>query len=246
METKVHPKLARKIPDGNTWDNVLKWITAGYSIGVTSEGHHVLVGPKVVYGEVWTPEASTQPQIKPRMCILHTNAGPRKTPWRNLYNHIFRKDVVGEMHFQADMDGTIANLMPLNRRADCNYSANSFRIANDPTLYGAISFETQDEGWPTLNTTPWTVPQLESMIAAITCICVVYGVYCTQPAKWDDSGIGHHSLFPYGGLGSKAWTNVRGKTCPGTARIRQMDYVRARVAKNLADFGQVTGWKCGT
>ena len=96
------------------------------------------------------------------------------------------------------------------------------------------------------NSTPWTARQLQLMIAAITCICVTYAVQCVQPATWDASGIGHHSLHPFQGPMRKAWTNVVGKICPGRARIAQMDYVRAKVGENLAEFARQTGWQCGT
>lgn len=242
----LHPKLKQSAHSGKTWNDTLSDITGGYTIQITNEGHHIVVGPKVVYGDTWIPEASTQPVIKPRMAILHTNAGPRKTPWRALWNYIARKDVVGEFHFDVQMDGIALQAMPLNRRADCNFSANSFKLSGSDTLYGGISFETQDLGYATLNKTPWTTEQLDTIIKILTCICVVYGVKCTQPAAWNDSGIGHHSLFPYQGIGSKAWTNVKGKTCPGTARIRQMDFIRTQVAHNLAKFMNETGWTCGS
>lgn len=231
-----HPKLQDRTRANATWSDVLKAITHGYTI----DAQHRLVGPDVVYRPI--PEASTQPYITPRSVILHTNAGSSSAS--SLWSWITRASVSGEPHFQVGFAG-IEQYMPLNRRADCNYSANLWRNANG-TTWGAISFETQDMGAATVNSTPWTARQLDMMISAITCICVVYAVQCVQPATWDASGIGHHSLHPYQGLLRKAWTNVAGKTCPGRARIAQMDYVRRRVTENLADFVRQTGWKCGT
>lgn len=235
-----HPKLQKRTEDGRTWQDILRYITGGYSIDVHPNGFHVLTGPKVVYNDTWLPEAYTNPYIAPRMAILHSQAGPKKTKWKSLWNYMFRKDISLEAHFLVELDGTIANTFPINKRADCNYRANSFRLPGNPTLYGGISFETQDEGYPTLNNTPWSPEQLRAIIAALTCISVCYGVWCTAPVRWNDSGIGHHNLFP------NDWTNVKGKTCPGSARIRQMDYIRSEVATLLAAFGANTGWKCGT
>jgi hypothetical protein len=135
--------------------------------------------------------------------------------------------------------------MELNRRADCNFSANRWVDPRAPYgAFGAVSFETQDLGSKTVDRTPWTFPQIGAMVGAITAICVAYNVHCVQPATWDGSGIGHHTLFPYQGIGQKAWSNVRGKTCPGAARIAQMDEVRRQVQNRLALYSQTTGWKC--
>jgi len=240
MVTKPHPVLLNRVKDGTTWEDILKFITAGYSISVDETGNHILTGPKVVYGPTWIPEAFSQPIIHPRMAILHTNAGPVRTAWQSLWRYILRTDISLEMHFDVQMDGVIANLQPLNRRADCNYKANSFYISGDSTRYGAIAFETQDNGYASLDFTPWSVEQSRSIINALTCLSVCYGILCTAPPSWNDSGIGHHVLFP------NDWTNVAGKTCPGKARIRQMDYIRSEVANNLAGFINATGWKCGS
>lgn len=234
MATNYHPYLNRVGKDGQKYGDVLAYITGGISINPFD----IVQGPGVVYRPI--PESSTQPNIKPRSAILHTNAGG--TPSKSLWAWIKRADVTGEPHFQISYTGA-EQYMPLNRRADCNYSAN--RWLENGQWYGAISFETQDNGGATVETTPWTLEQVRMMVNILTCICVVYGVQCTQPATWNASGIGHHSLFPFQGVLSKAWTNVRGKTCPGRARKAQMDYIRAEVAKNLAAFGEVTGWKCG-
>lgn len=236
---QAHPVLKNKNEKGESWENILTFITGGYSISVDEIGNHILTGPKVVYGTSWIPEAFSQPIIKPRMAIIHTNAGPRKTWWGSLLAYMRRDDISLEAHFIPQMDGTIAQSFPLNRRADCNYKANSFFLPGGSIRYGAISFECQDEGYATLDVTPLTLDQSRSIINALTCISVCYGVLCTAPPAWNDSGIGHHVLFP------NDWTNVPGKTCPGKARIRQMDYIRAEVATNLAAFMAHTSWRCG-
>lgn len=230
-----HRRLQQRTPSGLPWYDVLSVITGGYTITTAD----VLSGPSVVYRPI--PESTTQPVIKPRSAILHTNAG--KSSASSLWSWITQASVTGEPHLQIGFAG-VEQYMPFTRRADCNYSANLWRDGS--TTWGAISFETQDLGATTVNTTPWSIKQVDAMVAALTCIAVVYGVQCTQPATWDASGIGHHSLHPFQGIGKPAWTNVRGKTCPGRARIAQMDYIRRRVADNLAQFVQQTGWQCGT
>lgn len=224
---------------------VLRWITHDYWI----DDQHILHGPNVKYVPV-EPEAYTQAIIHPYQGILHSNAGNAKTPWWNLIAYWRRSDIVGEAHIQVDgvdLPATLIQAMPFNRRADCNYKANRFLVRN--TYVGAISFEAQDRGSATLAVTQWSVGshdtlssvwgQVDSMVSALTCLSVCYGLWCTVPAYWNDAGIGHHSLFA-------EWSSFIGKTCPGAARIRQMDYIRQQVANNLAEYSKATGWKCGT
>lgn len=194
----------------------------------------VLHGPKVTYKPI--PEAATQPKITPRSVILHSEAGPRYTPLQNLWNYIRRADITGEPHFLVDRDGTVWQAMPVTVRADNNYRAN--RWIHDGRAYGAVSFETSDEGWPTLDRTPWNAAQLAAIVGATAALCCTYGIACTAPARWTDSGIGHHVLFP------NDWTNVRGKTCPGRARIAQMDWIRREVAVMVAAYHQSNGTTC--
>lgn len=229
-----HPVLKQRNSKGTPWYDILSYLTGGYII----TDAHVLAGPHTVYRPI--PEAASQPTIVPRSAILHTNAGLNSAS--SLWAYFTRATVSGESHFQVGYE-TMEQYMPLNRRADCNYSANRWR--DGVNYFGAISFETQDNGVQTLNSTPWTFRQLDLMVNALTCIGVVYGVACTAPATWDASGIGHHTLHPFQGIGRPAWTNVRGKTCPGSARIAQMDEIRRRVANNLAQFAAHTDWKCG-
>lgn len=188
---------------------------------------HMLIGPNVRH-ELIVPEATTNPEIYPWSVILHSQAGPRKTAWQSLLAYMNRKDVTLEAHFLVEMDGTIVQTMPLNRRADCNYKANAFQVPfwGSPTgklNVGAISFETQDEGSATLAHTPWTLPQVTAIANAVAAIGHKYGVPYVQPATWMDRGVGHHSLH-------KEWSSYTGKTCPGAARIAQMDYVRMTAA----------------
>jgi N-acetyl-anhydromuramyl-L-alanine amidase AmpD len=178
----------------------------------------ILRGEKVRHA--FLPEATTQPFITPTQTILHSQAGPRKTLWSSLVAYMKRADVTMECHFLVDMDGWITQTMPTNRRADCNYKANP----------RAISIETQDNGWPTLATTPWAPEQIDSIIWIVAAAGHRYGIPYSQPGTWMTPGVGHHSLFP-------EWSAYKGKTCPGTARIAQMDYVRWFAAQRCACEG---------
>lgn len=210
--------------------DVLRWITHDWYIH-----NNWLVSPHAVIAPV-EPEASTQALIRPYSAILHSNAGPSSTGWASLIKYWRRSDITGEAHLQIATDGTAVQAIPFNRRADCNYKAN--RWHNGKEYVGAISFETQDNGAATLPYTPWSVSQIETMVSILTCLCVQYGIWCSTPTAWNDSGIGYHSQY-------KEWSSYVGKTCPGASRIRQMDYIRNRVAGNLAEYGKATGWQCG-
>ncbi|HKZ20328.1 MAG TPA: peptidoglycan recognition family protein [Acidimicrobiia bacterium] len=169
------------------------------------------------------PEVVTQAQISPRTIIDHSNAGASKTGWEALWKYMARTDIVMDCHCLVDMTGLIVQCLPFHVRADCNFKANTF----------AISFETQDNGSPSLPYTPWTPEQFEALAQAHAALCDAYDIRIVQPSAWDASGIGHHSLYP-------EWSSYAGKTCPGAARIAQMPALRARVATLLAPPASVT------
>jgi hypothetical protein len=225
-----HPAIAHQLPNGNYAYNVLRMVTGFYI-----NKDHILVGDNVVYAPI--PESTAQRIITPRSAILHSNAGPSATFWESLWKYWWRNDVTGEAHFQIPMKGKAVQVIPFNIRADCNAKANQFVV--DGVTYGAISFETEDNGYETLDKTGWTIDQLGNMIGALVCLSVVYGMFCTPPAKWNDSGIGWHVLHP-------EWSIYKGKTCPGKQRIAQMPWIYQAVADKLAQFGKLTGWKCIT
>ena len=209
--------------------DIMRFVTGGYWL----DDKHVLHGPGVTYKPL--PEAASQPFISPRSAIMHSQAGPRKTSWEALWTFMFRKNVDHEPHTIANLDGTIVQVMPFNRRADCNAKANGWWW--NGTYYGALSCETQDNGSPLLATTPWPLEQLTSTANMLTVQAAAYKIACTAPVKWDDTGIGYHSQF-------KEWSIYKGKTCPGAARIRQMDELRRMVANRLAAYYEVAGGSC--
>lgn len=217
-------------PAGAARIDVMRWVAHDYYVNE----HHLIVSPKVTVDLI--PEAFTQAIIRPRSAILHSNAAPAFTLPERLVTYWRRSDITGEGHFDVAGGGLTRQAMPLNRKADCNYKANGWwRLGQ---YVGAVSFETTDNGYPTLDVTPWTLDQLADMVGILTNLAVCYGVACTNPTRWDDAGIGHHCQYP-------EWSSYTGKTCPGAARIRQMDYVRQAVAGQLAEYGRATGWQCG-
>lgn len=225
-----HPTISGVALDGQTPKvDVLAYITGGYVVN----NYGLLVGPNVHTRLI--PEAHTQPWITPRNIIDHSNAGSTPSRWESLFKWVSRNDVNGEPHLQIDMDGQIAQFVPFHVRADCNAKANAWWWQGE--RFGAISHETADMGAATLATTPWPAPQFDAMVAAHTAECVVYRIRCTATTKWDDSGIGYHSQFP-------EWSIYKGKTCPGAARIRQMDELRRRVAVNVGRYYELCGGGC--
>lgn len=156
------------------------------------------------------PENRYQPSITPYAAIWHSAVdGPGRT---SLYGFFNRDEVTLESHFHILWDGTIEQYMDTTVRADANYRANGFWKSGK--YVGAISVETEDDGDP--NRRKWSPQQVASSVRLGKWIREVHpqipAVLCPE---WDAPGFGYHTLFP------TMWTNVKGKTCPGTIRIPQ-------------------------
>jgi len=217
----THPAFQGLTLDGtNTKENVAKFLAGGHILDAEGWVH----GPNNSIEPI--PEAFTQNKINPRTFILHSNAAPAYTRPERLIMFWRRKDINGEAHFQVDWNKA-KQAIPMSRRADCNFKANNF----------AISFETADNGAKTLPDTPWFLGQLEFMTSVMFLGCVAYNMPCSQAPSWFSGGIDYHSKF-------KEWSSFTGKTCPGAARIRQMDYVRSKVATKLAEYYKQCGGSC--
>lgn len=229
----LHPKLQGTTLDGsNTKENVALYLTHGQMV-MDHEGW--IRGPGCIHAPI--PEATTQPIIVPHMGILHSNAAPYYTAAERLIAYWRRNDINGEAHFQNDYGPQITQALPVTRRADCNYKANSFMV--DGVLHGAISFESADDGGSTLERTPWNLNQLESFASVLFLIKVCYPehFWCTPCTNPFDKGIDYHSKF-------REWSSYTGKTCPGAARIRQMDHIRRDVQLRVAEFQKQCGGTC--
>jgi hypothetical protein len=199
-----------------------------------------LMGPLNNSKAMWRPipENETQPKITPRSVILHSNAGLNPAKWYNLITYWSNSTVTGEAHFDVDNDGYIGQAMSVFRRADCNYSANRWYSGHDGIYYGAISIETGDNGSATLELTPWNLPQIDSIVSISTALQCQFGTGCNEVVQWDGKGIDYHTKFPYQGIGIPAWTNVKGKTCPGKARKLQMQGIRQLVSDRVVAYIQ--------
>ena len=151
------------------------------------------------------PEAELQPLIVPTQWIIHTAVdAPGPT---NLYGYFERRDITLESHTWLRWDRH-EQFMPFNRRADANYLAN-----RRPDGTGAISTETEDDGDPVGK--PWNEYQINELVRFGVWLSRTFGIPAGIPASAFAPGMGYHSLYP------GVWTNVPGKTCPGSTRIKQ-------------------------
>lgn len=191
-------------------------------------------GDRITIYPLLIEENKTQPTIEPHMSILHTNAGTKPASILNLWCWINNPANTGEPHFQIALDGGIGQFMLVTRRADCNFNANSFM--KDGRLRGAISFECADTGAEFVETTMYTNAQLESIISVCTALAVQFGTECGECLTWDSKGIDFHTRHPYINAWTKAWTNVKGKTCPGALRKRQLPFIRAEVSNRVIAY----------
>lgn len=229
-----HPTLQGTAPNGTAKLDAARYISGGLWIDANDVLHSDDPTRLVVS---LLPEATTQPVIRPRSVIHHTQSGPKRTAWQNLIAYMRRTDIGLETHLIYEMSGLIVQAMPFTRRADCNYKANSFRVGLDPTLRGAISSEAQDNGQATVDTTPFTWEQVKAMADVDALLCICYGIGCGWPVAWNGTGIGPHNLFP-------EWSLRQPNQCPGKVRRSQIPAIHSAVAERLALFGQFTGWEC--
>lgn len=207
----------------------LQEINDGYWI----DEQGILHGPKANWAPI--PENFTQLPIIPRSFILHTNAGNKPATWQQL--QVFQSGTADsgvECHFDVDNNGDIGQFVSVFTKADCNFNANRWEY--NGKFYGAVSIETGDMGVATLEQTPWNLDQLHSMICILTCGAVQLNTGCGEVLQWDGQGIDYHTKFPYHGPGIPAWTDKKGKTCPGTPRKRQTPWVRQAVADKVAAY----------
>lgn len=164
-----------------------------------------------------------QPLITPTQWIVHTAVdGPGPT---NLGNY-FETGTALESHEWLRWD-RYEQFIWYDRSADANYKVNHWYNPTTKRYEGAISTETEDDGDPIMR--PWNAYQLKQLIRG--------GVWKVKNLKIPprlcrsvhDPGMGWHSMYP------NDWTNVPGKTCPGSVRIRQFkEIVLPGIQKALA------------
>jgi hypothetical protein len=145
------------------------------------------------------PEAFVQAPITPVLVIFHTIVGSAAGAMKTMA----RADWPGESHFVNPYNGRMVQLMPLDRRADCNWQVNAWVTKRDLVLAngavvrkgnvcGAISIESEDDGSP--EDTPWTAEQCESFAQFTAWAHVEHGIPVDVPADPFSPGVGYHSL----------------------------------------------------
>ncbi|MFF7023066.1 N-acetylmuramoyl-L-alanine amidase [Streptomyces klenkii] len=148
------------------------------------------------------PESDTQPAIIPTQLILHSIAAPW-TPQRT-YEY-WRDSTNLESHFGLGYDGSLAQYIGTQTRADANYLAN-----RRPDGTGAVSVESASDMDAS---DPWTDAQVETLIKLGVWMHQQHNVPLRVCRTADDPGYGYHRLHA-------AWS-TDGTDCPGDARVRQ-------------------------
>jgi hypothetical protein len=110
-----------------------------------------------------------------------------------------------ESHFGGGYDGSLAQFIGTETKADANYLAN-----RRPDGTGAVSIETASN---LQHTDPWTDAQVATLIRLGVWLHQQHGIPLRICRSADDPGFGYHGLH-------RAWS-TSGTACPGAARIRQ-------------------------
>lgn len=147
------------------------------------------------------PPGSNDPVIKPRVAILHVDAGNAAS----LYDYFRLRSGGIESHFHVKLDGTVEQYRSIYWQADANHLANDF----------AVSIETQGFG-----AGKWTDAQLEAIKKLLLWLNAEAGIPLVRCSSWNGFGIGYHVQFGAPGM----WTPVA-KSCPGPERIAQFNTV---------------------
>lgn len=148
------------------------------------------------------PESDNQPAIVPTQLILHSIAAPW-TPAR-IYEY-WRDSTSLESHFGLGFDGSLAQFIGTQTRADANMHAN-----RRPDGTGAVSLESASN---LDHTDPWTDAQVDTIIRLGVWLHQQHGIPLRVCRSASDPGFGYHRLYP-------EWSDG-GTACPGDARVRQ-------------------------
>lgn len=152
------------------------------------------------------PESDQQAAIRPTQFIMHSIAAP----WTKERTFEYWRDSTNlESHFGQSYDGSIAQYIGTQTRADANYLANR---RSDGT--GAVSMETASN---LQHTDPWTDAQVEGQIGLGVWLHRTHGIPLRICRTASDPGFGYHRLHA-------DWA-ISGTDCPGDARVRQFHEV---------------------
>jgi len=152
------------------------------------------------------PESDSQPAIIPDQFILHSIVAPW-TP-RRTYEY-WRDSTNLESHFGLGYDGSCAQFIGTQTRADANGVAN--RRANG---HGAVSLESASN---LQASDPWTDDQVDTIVRIGVWLHEEHGIPLRICRAWDDPGYGYHRLH-------SQW-NPDAHSCPGNARVEQFHEV---------------------
>lgn len=191
-------------------------------------------------GAVWRPiPANVGPRrtIKVNACIFHVDAGNATT----LFGWFSNPSANASSHFYVTKAGKIEQYM------DTDYVAWTSRDGSRRS----IGVETQGRDGE-----PWTAAQVEGCAKIAAWVHRTYGVplRLMENSRSTTAGLGWHRLGIDGQFpalpsilagrqqrgGGELWSGSRGKSCPGSDRIRQMPEVLKR-AKALAGQGSTLG-----
>lgn len=174
------------------------------------------------------PESDGQPAIVPTQFILHSIAAPW-TP-RRTYEY-WRDSTNLESHFGLGYDGSLAQFIGTQTRADANYLAN-----RRPDGTGAVSLESASNDD---HSDPWTDAQVETIIRLGVWLHQQHGIPLRVCRTASDPGYGYHRLHGDWAIG--------GTACPGDARVAQFKNIifpaivaRANGAPNPSQEDDVT------
>lgn len=145
------------------------------------------------------PEAEGQAPIVPVLVIYHTIVGAAAGAESTMRGEAW----TGEAHIVLPFAKPGRQLVPFDRRADCNWQVNSWttpiplvmadgRIIPAGTVCGAISIETEDDGTP--EDTEWTAEQVEWLARFTAWAHDEHGIPLDTPATPFHPGVGYHSL----------------------------------------------------
>lgn len=164
-------------------------------------------------GAKWRPlkENATQPEIKPTQLIFHSAV----SKGLSLFDFFEQDKVVVESHMYVQDDGDTEQYIDTNTQADANYKANP----------RAISVETWDNGDP--DTVPWTPKQLRRLADIAAWAHIEHDIPIVRAPSATSPGMGGHTDYP-------SWSNVKGKTCPGRARVGQIPLI-LKMAQAIVD-----------
>lgn len=178
------------------------------------------------------PNATRGNLMTPTQIILHTNAGPRSSSWLNLFKwstESYDADRgVTQPHFQVNLDGTIAQGLPMDRQGVHARFANVRAIGVETQDYGTLQGGIEDD--------PWSPAQIDSLVRICAHANLFYNIPIQLPNSWDSPGIAHHARFGY-----PKWSKYRGKTCPGRTRVSQVLEVLVKTQETVDAIRKMFG-----